>query len=71
MFDEDVYWDINETKYDDMLRMEYTLPSDATLREDAVHLKYGNEEESAKAKVKLEEIQRRDRKLRADYAKIK
>jgi len=42
------------------------LPSDSTLREDLKLLKSGNEDAASDAKVKLEEIQRRDRKLRSE-----
>jgi hypothetical protein len=48
----------------DLYRLEYTLPSDSTFREDILYLKSGNEDEAQKAKTKLEEVQRNDRKLR-------
>jgi hypothetical protein len=47
--------------------MKFTLQSDSTLREDLILLKSKNEELAGEAKCKLEEIQRRDRKLRAKY----
>lgn len=67
-FDDEEYWDISTTKYYPLLRMDYTLPSDSTLRDDLIHLKYGREDEGEYAKVRLEEVQRRDRKLRSKYS---
>lgn len=64
-FDDEIAWELSKTPYYDLLRMPYTLPSDATVRDDLVHLKYGREEEAEFAKIRLEEVQRRDRKLRA------
>lgn len=65
--DDELMWDYNDYKHYDLLRMAYTVPSDSTLREDLVLLKTGDEEAASQAKVKLEEIQRKDRKLRAQY----
>jgi hypothetical protein len=48
--------------------MKYTLPSDSTIREDLALLKNGDEDAAGKAKVKLEELQRKDRKLRAQHS---
>jgi hypothetical protein len=50
--------------------MAYTLPSDSTFREDLNLLKK-DEEASQRYKIKLEEIQRNDRKLRDTYLKNK
>ena len=44
--------------------MAMTLPSDSTFREDLILLKKGNEDLAQKCKIKLEELQRNDRKLR-------
>lgn len=65
LFDDDVYWDYNETKHFDLKRTKFTLPSDSTLRMDSLLLKKGREEDAAKAKADMEELQRKDRKLRA------
>ena len=51
-----------KTQYEEMKRMEFTLQSDSTLREDCLYLKEGDEEKAAIDKVEMEEIQRRDRK---------
>ncbi len=67
-FDEELVWSWNDYVHFDLLRMAYTLPSDSTLREDLSLLKEGNEEAAGEAKTKLEEIQRRDRKLRSQYS---
>ncbi len=63
-FDDELIWDYEDYKHFDLLRMAYTLPSDSTCREDLVLLRNGDEEKAGEAKIKLEEIQRRDRKLR-------
>ena len=47
--------------------MKFTLPSDSTVREDLVTFKTGLEEEADAVKIKLEEMQRKDRKLREKY----
>lgn len=49
--------------------MAFTLPSDSTFREDLIWLKNGDEDASQRYKVKLEEIQRNDKKLREQNAK--
>ena len=51
--------------------MSYTLQSDSTLREDCMYLKEGDFDKASKAKVEMEEIQRRDRKLRGEFSKNK
>lgn len=65
--DGELYWDFNDYAHFDLLRMNFTLPSDSTLREDLLLLKKGDENAAGEAKTKLEEIQRKDRKLRAEY----
>jgi hypothetical protein len=65
--DDVLYWSWSDFVHFDLLRMAYTLPSDSTLREDLSLLKSGNEEAAGEAKVKLEDLQRKDRKLRAKY----
>jgi hypothetical protein len=64
-FDEKPYWEYDRHEFSKFLRMGYTLPSDSTFREDIQWLKNNNENEAQKAKIKLEEIQRNDRKLRS------
>jgi hypothetical protein len=68
-FDDDTMWDMNDMKYYDLTRMSFTLPSDSTVREDLVLLKYGREDEAEEFKTILEEVQRRDRKLRSSNNK--
>lgn len=60
------YWKY-QTDYNllPMERMEYTLPSDSSYRDDILLFKHGKEELAQEAKVNLEESQRHDRKLRA------
>jgi hypothetical protein len=64
-FDDVPYWEYDNYEFPKFLRMGYTLPSDSTFREDIVWLKQDNEDEAQKAKIRLEEIQRNDRKLRS------
>jgi hypothetical protein len=61
-------WDYNEFAHYELKYMKFTLPSDSTLREDIIALKAGKEEEAGKAKVRLEEFQRKDRKLRSAFS---
>lgn len=67
--DEAEYWNYEKSNPLPLKRMSYTLPSDSTVREDSLYLKEGDQDKAAEAKVEMEEIQRRDRKLRAENAK--
>lgn len=69
--DENDYWDYEKLKHYPLRRMSRTLQSDSTLREDCSYLKKKDEENAEKAKIEMEEIQRRDRKLRAEWKKKK
>jgi hypothetical protein len=51
--------------------MAFTLPSDSTFREDLIFWMKKDEDNAQRFKVKLEEIQRKDRKLRESYMKTK
>jgi hypothetical protein len=50
-----------------MEKMMFNLPSDSRIRDDVILLRNGYDQYSQQAKIQLEEIQRRDRKLRAKY----
>jgi hypothetical protein len=63
--DNELLWDYSQFAHYELKYTKFTLPSDSTLREDLKLLKTGNEEAASEAKLNLEEIQRRDRKLRA------
>lgn len=71
--DGDEYWAYENKQFKPypLKRMSYTLQSDSSIREDCLYLKEGDLEKAAKAKVEMEEIQRRDRKLRAEHLKKK
>lgn len=71
LFDDEEYWNIEKFKHYPLKRMSRTLQSDSTLRDDCYYLKKREEENAEKAKVEMEEIQRKDRKLRADWKKKK
>ncbi len=47
-----------------MEKMNYTLPSDSRFRWDIILLRHGHEEWAQQAKIRIEEVQRSDRKLR-------
>ena len=63
-FDDTIFWTFDTFMHYDLERQEATIPSDSTFREDLVALKAGNEEKAQENKVKLEEIQRKDKNLR-------
>ncbi len=65
-FDGVKYWQYSNSEYPQLKRMKYTLRSDSTFRDDIIRLKRGNEEKAQKAKIKLEDIQRNDKKLRLE-----
>ena len=69
-FDNVEYWN-NSMKTLNLFSHEFTIPSDGRFRPDLINLIKGNEEEGQKEKEILEEKQRRDRKLRAEYCKNK
>jgi len=68
-FDDTILWDYDTFMHYELERVEYTLPSDSTLREDLLFLKSGNEDQAQKEKIRLEDAQRNDRKLREKYVK--
>lgn len=69
-FNEKVYWDYEKCEHPSFRRMHFTLPSDSTFREDINWLRNSDENMAQRAKIKLEEIQRNDKKLR-DKKKLK
>lgn len=68
-FDGVKYWEYSKSEYPQFKRMKYTLRSDSTFRDDIVWLKRGDEEKAQKAKIKLEDVQRNDKKLRLEFDK--
>jgi hypothetical protein len=54
-----------------MERMEFTLPSDSTFRDDILLFKNNHMDFAQEAKVYYEELQRSDRKLRELHQKKK
>jgi hypothetical protein len=68
-FQGEVVWKHSDYTFPTLRRMAFTLPSDSTFREDLIWLKKGDEDMAQKYKVKLEENQRNDRKLREHYKK--
>jgi hypothetical protein len=72
-FDNDIFWEYSNYVFPKFKRMAYTLSSDSTFREDLIWLKKGDEDTAQKFKVKLEEVQRKDKRARelADKKKIK
>ncbi len=68
-FDGASYWVYDKDAFPQFRRMGYTLPSDSTFREDLNWLKKKDEDAAQRLKIKLEEIQRKDKKNRENYAK--
>ena len=66
-FDGDEYWNVDDNKLFTIYEVGYILPSDGRKREDYIQLVKGNIEKAQEEKEKLENLQRYDRKLRADY----
>ena len=69
-FDNIEYWN-NSMKSLNLFSHEFTLPSDGRFRPDLINLINSNKEQSQIEKEKLEVRQRKDRKLRAQYAENK
>lgn len=63
-------WNINKTKPERQIPEENPLPTDSRYREDLIFLKYNDLKMAEKWKVKLEERQRYEKKLRLENAKI-
>jgi hypothetical protein len=63
-FDGKTYWEYNYDGFPQLKRMGNTLPSDSMFREDLIWLKKSDEDMAQKFKIKLEEKQREDKKLR-------
>ena len=61
------YWRCCDLNLSPMEKMMFNLPSDSRIRDDVILLRNGYDQYSQQAKIQLEEIQRRDRKLRAKY----
>ena len=68
--DDNLYWKQGENELPELEKMNFSLPSDSTLRPDVILLKNGHEEYAQLAKIQLEEIQRNDKKLRDSYKKL-
>lgn len=70
VIDNEVFWRREDYQLFQIYEMEFKLPSDSTLRKDLKLFIEGKEEEAQVEKEKMEEMQRRDRKLRGgDYKK--
>jgi hypothetical protein len=63
-FDDEIFWEYSQYTFPSFKRMAFTLNSDSTFREDLIWLKKGDENTAQKFKVKLEEQQRREKRLR-------
>ena len=64
LFDNEVFWNREDNVLLDMIEPEYKLPSDSCFRSDLKIFLTGKEDEAQEEKEKLEENQRRDRRLR-------
>ena len=63
------YWEMGKMQPVRPIPVENPLPSDCRYREDLIKLAEGDEDASQEMKVMLEEKQRRERRLREQYAK--
>lgn len=63
-FDNKKYWEKETCVYEELKVMDFTLESDSRFRDDILLYKNGYEDLGQEAKIHLEEIQRKDRKLR-------
>ena len=67
LFDGDEYWNIDDYPLLMEFDFSFILPSDGRFRSDRLEFIKGNVEKAQEEKEKLENLQRKDRKLRADY----
>lgn len=65
--DNKCYWDINKDSPGCMFKQEFTLPSDSQLRNDIILYKNNKFELAQYAKMTLEDMQRKDVKLRKKF----
>jgi len=70
VIDGEKYWDLEYDRPATAYEIDDPLPSDSTLRPDMKPLVEGNLDKAQKEKDILEDIQRNDRKLRADFKKL-
>jgi len=66
-FDKKEFFKFESDKYEAPTPVDHPLPSDSRFRDDLKSLSKGDYDDAQKKKVVLEEIQRRDRKLRARF----
>ena len=68
-FENVLYWEYQKDAFPPIKRMAFTLPSDSTFRHDLIYFKQKDDDMSQLYKLKLEEIQRNDKKLREAWKK--
>ena len=71
LFDDKIYWQMNDMPLLPMMQMKFMLPSDTSLREDLIAFMSGDLKLAQDKKELVEEKQRFDRKLREKYQKNK
>jgi len=62
--EDEVLWERKKLNYSELRRLDYTVPSDSTLRKDIILLKENDFTNSQKEKLKYENLQKKDNKLR-------
>lgn len=67
--DDKEVWNIDEDRPTQYIPIEHPLPSDSRFREDLIWVQRNNKRYAQEWKLKLEERQRYEKKLRQDYAK--
>ena len=68
-FDNVLYWRVKTYPLTPLTSMDYTLPSDSTIRDDLINFVNGKDTEAQAIKEKYEDVQRSDRKLREQTSK--
>ena len=68
LFDDKIYWQMNDMPLLPMMNMKFMLPSDTSLREDLIAFASGDIKLAQDKKELVEEKQRIDRKLREKYS---
>ncbi len=69
--DGDVFWEVGKDKVHELTPASDSLPSDSSKRPDSIALTAGKEADAQKFKDQIEDIQRKDRKLREEALKKK
>ena len=62
--DDEILWERKKSIYSELRRVDYTIPSDSTLRKDIILLKKKDYINSQKEKIKYDNLEKKSQKLR-------